>query len=256
MAEKATKNIYQKLMQARIDFSKKKIDPSGYNRHLDFDYLELKDIVPVANKVFQDNGLMLITTFDDGFATGAVVDTDNPEGPSVLFRIAYRQSDADSRLKSNSPIQICGQNVTYLRRYLYQLALDIVVTDEVDIDTDDTPVVKPAVVATPKVKTTPKEEKKTTAKVVVSSPKKAPATPAERQEIKKELTGSDGPADDLQIKTLNALIMRWVNTVPADKETATAIMVQTNSFTKCTRKDAEELINVINKKIADAEKKE
>ena len=50
MAEKEKKNIFQKLMQARIDFAKKNIQPSGYNAHLNFDYLELKDIIPVANK--------------------------------------------------------------------------------------------------------------------------------------------------------------------------------------------------------------
>ena len=254
----AEKNIYQKLMQARIDFAKKKIEPSGYNAHLNFDYLELKDIVPVANKVFQENGIMLITTFDENFAMGAVVDMDNPEGQSVIFRISYKQMENDSRLKGNSPIQICGQNVTYLRRYIYQLALDIVVRDEVDADADETPVVKPAVTATPKkeVKEEAKEKaKKSTAKVVVSSASKAPVSTEKRAEIKKELTSVDGKADDLQVKTLNALAMRWVNAVPEDKETATNVMVKTNGFSDMSRKEADELIDFINGRIKAKENK-
>ena len=93
------------------------------------------------------------------------------------------------------------------------------------------------------------------AKVVVSSEKKAPPTPEKRAEIKKELTAADGKADELQLQTLKALMMRWVNEVPSDKEMATAIMVKTNAFETCTRKDAEELIDVINKKIAEGTKK-
>lgn len=253
----AEKNIYQKLMQARIDFSKKKIEPSGYNAHLNFDYLELKDIVPVANNVFQENGLILLTTFNEQGCLGRVVDTDD-EKHFLSFEVSYAQADNDSRLKGNSPIQICGQNITYLRRYMYQIVLDIVVRDEVDADADETPVVKPAVTATPKkeVKEEAKEKaKKSTAKVVVSSEKKAPVSAEKRSEIKKDLTAADGKADDLQVKTLNALAMRWVNAVPEDKETATNVMVKTNGFSDMSRKEADELIDFINGRINAKENK-
>lgn len=274
MAEEKKKNIYQKLMQARIDFAKKNVQPSGYNAHLNFDYLELKDIVPVANKVMQDNGIMLITTFDGVGCHGRVMDMDDPESDFINFNIPYEKSDADARAKVNSPIQILGGDVTYLRRYIWLLVLDIVVADEVDADYDESPVVKPAVKATPKktaskpeVKTVPKVEAKREtkvtvkaekpapkAKVVVTPEKKTPVTAAKRAEIKKDLTDVDGKADDLQVKTLKALIMRWVNEVPSDKEMATAIMVKTNAFDTCTRKEAEELIDAINKKIKEGKK--
>lgn len=257
MAEEK-KNIYQRLMQARIEFAKKKIEPSGYNAHLNFDYLELKDIVPVAHEVMQKNGIMLITTFVDGVCLGQVVDLWGDE-ETIDFVIPLPDPTKDAeRLKLNV-VAMTGAQVTYLRRYMLMLVLDIVINDEIDADDNETPVVKPAVKSTPKKeeKVTVKAEKKTpTAKVVVSSEKKAPVSTEKRAEIKKELTDADGKADELQIQTLNALMMRWVNEVPADKEMATAIMVKTNAFANCTRKDADELIDKINKMIEQGKNKE
>ena len=258
MAEEKKKNIYQRLMQARIDFAKKNIQPSGYNAHLNFDYLELKDIIPVANKVMQENNIMLVTKFIGGECFGYVMDLLGDESP-IEFSIPHFHCTDPNRLKVNSEIQLLGMEVTYLRRYMYQLVLDIIIQDEIDADDDESPVVKPAVKSTPN-KPEKKAEKKAEkpavkAKVVVSSEKKAPPTPEKRAEIKKELTAADGKADELQLQTLKALMMRWVNEVPSDKEMATAIMVKTNAFETCTRKDAEELIDVINKKIAEGTKK-
>lgn len=259
MAEEKKKNIYQRLMQARIDFAKKNIQPSGYNAHLNFDYLELKDIIPVANKVMQDNNIMLIVDFTSVECVGKVIDLGCEEEP-IVFSIPLPDPTKDAeRLKLNV-VAMTGAQVTYLRRYMYMLVLDITINDEVDADGDETPVVKPAVKSTPN-KSEKKPEKKAEkpavkAKVVVSSEKKAPPTPEKRAEIKKELTAADGKADELQLQTLKALMMRWVNEVPSDKEMATAIMVKTNAFETCTRKDAEELIDVINKKIAEGTKKE
>lgn len=259
MAEEKKKNIYQRLMQARIDFAKKNIQPSGYNAHLNFDYLELKDIIPVANKVMQDNNIMLIVDFTSVECVGKVIDLCGEEEP-ITFSIPLPDPAKDAeRLKLNV-VAMTGAQVTYLRRYMYMLVLDITINDEVDADGDETPVVKPAVKSTPN-KSEKKPEKKAEkpavkAKVVVSSEKKVPPTPEKRAEIKKELTAADGKADELQLQTLKALMMRWVNEVPSDKEMATAIMVKTNAFETCTRKDAEELIDVINKKIAEGTKKE
>lgn len=252
MAEKTTKNIYQKLMQARIDFSKKNISTSGYNQHLDFDYLELKDIVPVANQVFQSNGLVLITTFDENGCVGTLMDTDNTES-SIKFTIAYRQPEADNRARNTSAIQICGQNITYLRRYMYLLVLDIIVSDEIDSDhEDEAPAVVPAVKATPKAKSEPKTEKKSTAKVVAS---KASATSEERKEIKKELTDSDAEATKLQVDALKTKMLHWVSLDPDKKPEATKILVATNGFANCTKKEADELLTDITKKIEALEAK-
>lgn len=252
MAETKKKNIFQKLMQARIDFAKKNIQPSGYNAHLNFDYLELKDIIPVANKVMQDNGIMLMVTFNSTECIGRVIDIDDGDN-LIEFYIPYPDPIKDAeRLKLNA-VAMTGAQVTYLRRYMYMLVLDITINDEVDADGEETPVVKPSVKSTPK-KSEPKAEKPAVkAKVVVSSEKKTPASPEKRAEIKKELTDADGQADELQVQTLKAIMLRWVNAIPTDKPEATELLVKTNGFTKCSRKEADELIDMINGKISKAE---
>lgn len=266
MAEKEKKNVYQKLMQARLDFAKKNIQPSGYNVHLNFDYLELKDIVPVANKIMMDNGIMLNISFEEGMCVGRVVSLDD-SNDCILFHIPCPDPIKDAeRLKLNV-VAMTGAQVTYLRRYMVMLVLDICINDEVDADDDESPVVKPEVKSTPNktetksapktaAKTTPKAEKPVAkAKAAAPVAKKTPATPEKRATIKKELTNADGKADELQINTLKAITMRWVNTCPADKEKATNLLVSTNGFANCTRSEADELIDRINKTIKEAEEK-
>lgn len=257
MAEEEKKNIYQRLMQARIDFAKKKIQPSGYNAHLDFDYLELKDIIPVANKAMQDNGIMLITTFIEGACVGHVIDLLGKE-EGIVFTIPLPDPTKDAeRLKLNV-VAMTGAQVTYLRRYMYMLVLDITINDEVDADGDETPVVKPAVKSTPKTeekkavsKPAPKAEEKPKVKVSVSASKKTPV--AKREEIKKELTDSGAKADELQINSLKAIMLRWVAADPEAKKEATEILVRTNGFANCTKKEADELLTMITKKIDEKE---
>ena len=250
MAEE--KNIYQRLMQARIDFAKKNIEPSGYNSHLNFDYLELKDIVPVANKVCADNKIMLITSFTETECVGRVHDLLGKEEP-IYISIPLPDPTKDAERVKLNVAAMTGSYVTYMRRYMLMLVLDICINDEVDADGEETPVVKPAVKSTPK-KSEPKAEKPAVkGKVVVSSEKKSPATPEKRAEIKKELTNADGQATDLQVQTLKAIMMRWVNVCPSDKEKATELLVKTNGFATCTKTEADELIDMINGKIAEGE---
>lgn len=257
MAEE--KNIYQRLMQARLDFAKKNIEPSGYNAHLNFDYLELKDIVPVANKVFADNKIMLITSFTETECVGIVHDLLGKEEP-IYISIPLPDPTKDAERMKLNVAAMTGSYVTYMRRYMLMLVLDICINDEVDADDKDTPVVAPAEKATPKKEKVGASEEKPTVKPTVkakvnvaSAEKKAPVTAAKRTEIKKELTDADGKADELQVQTLKALAMRWVNACPDDKQVASEILVKTNGFNDVTRKEADALIDMINKKIEDAE---
>ena len=241
------KNVYQRLMQARVDFASEDIKPTGYNSHLDFDYFELKDIVPAANKVMLQNGLMLMTSFTTEGCNGQVINIDEPDGAKIQFDIPYQRAESDPRAKVNSPIQILGGDLTYMRRYMWMLVLDIVERDIVDADTEKKPVVAPAVKSTPKT-TAPKTESKP--KVTVKVPQ-APAT-EKRSEIKKELTNSEGKADALQVKKLKELAKQWAETIPENKDIITQLLVKTNGFADCTKKEADEYIEKINNVIAKA----
>lgn len=229
-----TMSVYQKLVAARVEFGNANIQPSGYNAHADFEYLELKDIVPVANKVFEKYGLLFMTTFTDGKAIGDVVDV--VTGEKITFEVPHIRIGDSAKFVTNE-IQKLGAEITYIRRYLYMLVLDIVIADEVDAQKED---------EAPKVKSVKAEDNKESVKVKKPSAteaKKTPATPTERAEIKKDVVKADAKADELQIGKLKQLVWDIVKANPDKKAEFTEMMIKTNGFTECTKKDADKLID-------------
>ena len=47
-------NVFEKILRARIMFAEANPKKSGLNRHQEFKYFELSDIVPVKNKIFAE----------------------------------------------------------------------------------------------------------------------------------------------------------------------------------------------------------
>lgn len=235
--------IYQKLRNARREFLQRGVQASGYNGHADFDYFELKDIIPVANEVFDEQGLFLFVSFENNECVGRLVDLED-ENAMLRFTLPHTKIAEPAKFRMNE-MQALGAETTYLRRYMYLVVLDIIQSDEIDYrKKDEAPAVKPEKKSTPKTKKEP--EKKVETKVVASS---KPKTDEERAEIKKELTNADGKADELQIAKLKQLAMKWANLDDKAHEKATALMVQTNGFADCSRRDAEVLIDKISKAI-------
>ena len=251
-------NVRRKLIIARNLFLAENVKPSGYNGYADFDYFELSDIVPVANRIFEKVGLMLWVSFRDGVCEGRLDNLDKDED-WLLFTIPQVHLAEPSKYRM-SELQALGSEITYIRRYMYMIVLDIVQADEIDaVKHDEAPKVKPAVTATPAKATAPKAtpaptEKTTGVKVSVKAASKgnAPATPAERSEIKKELTNANGKADELQINKLKELVATWVEKIPENKEIVTELLLKTNGFKDCTKTEADEYINKINRVIAAA----
>jgi len=171
-------NIYGKLAVARARFLEAPVKKSGINRYAEFNYFELEDIVPVANNIFIDLGLTLIDNITFEKATATLVNVDNPD-EVIVFEVPAKDPAIENGTKM-SAIQGLGAYVTYQRRYLYQLVLDIVEADPVDktIGKEDTDSKKEA----------PKSNK--------------PATPEKREEAKKELIDEGGKATDVQVKSI------------------------------------------------------
>lgn len=165
----------QKLLKARVMFLESGAKKSGMNTEIEFLYFELKDIVPVATAIFSEVGLVPVVWMDKEMAYMDMINTDDRED-KVTFSIPLAQWTGN---RAVNPIQVVGATVTYYRRYLYQIALDIVEADEIDS--------KPQ-------------------KALVEEPEKEaprpPATPQERTEIKAELTAPEGQADALQLTQL------------------------------------------------------
>ena len=170
-------NVYGKLSEARKRFLETPVDKSGVNRYAEFKYFELEDIVPVSIDIFGELGLVLIENVTFENATATLVNVDNPD-ETITFNAPAKDCNIEDGTKM-SAIQGLGAYVTYMRRYLYMLVLDIVEADPIDKN-----IAKPS-----EDSPTPKKSNK-------------PATPAERAEAKEELIDADGTATDTQIKSI------------------------------------------------------
>lgn len=185
-----SKNVYQKLSEARAEFLKAPVKKSGVNRFAEFKYFELEDIVPVATNIFEKLGLTFTTTIDNNMFVGTLYDNDNPNTidgvitfsiPMIPLTVTDKNGEIKAPAGMNS-IQALGASITYMRRYLYMLCLDIVEADAFDATSG---------------KTDPD-----TVKDKAPKKSKRPATPAERAEVKEELINQDGEATNTQIKAI------------------------------------------------------
>lgn len=228
-----TQNVYQKLIEAREKFLGSEVNQSGKNMQLSFKYFELKDIVPTVTHIFKEVGLLGITRFTDTIATLTIVNTDNPE-EVIDFPVPFNQiqpivSNAGKQVTND--MQALGSSITYMRRYLYLIAMDICVNDDIE----------------------PTIDKNTNNQGAVAE-KKIPATPEQRKEVKEELTASADKATDLQIKGLKTVLAKLKKADPTKEEFVANIAVQTSAFTNISKSDCEVLIQKITKMLEDKEK--
>lgn len=213
--------VHQKLAEARIRFLESGAKKSGVNTHAEFTYFELKDIVPAASKIFDDLGLLFVTTFTDGKARGILFNTDREaEATEVTFPTRSIAEPAKFRMNE---VQGLGAEITYMRRYLYMLILDIVEADE--IDAADLP-----------GEEKPPEPAKKPAKT------SRPAAADERSVITANLTAPDEPASELQINGLRSALSELLKAAPEQEDFIQTVMEKTDCLRQVTKKQCEELI--------------
>lgn len=223
-------NVRQKLAKARLYFLNQKVTKSGKNMHLEFKYFELEDIVPPAIRIFARVGLTTNVEFTDTAAVMNVFNTDNSDEAPIPFTVPYREVKpiiSNQGKEVTNPMQALGSSITYLRRYLWMAVLDITEPDDVDANlgsddsTEDTnEFAEEAAAAAPA-----KKEKKG---------KKAPATVAEREEAKKELTSADGAASEEQVADLKELCKELMDKDEDQEEFVQQIAMKTDGFTNIT----------------------
>ena len=221
-ATPATKNVYQKLLEARVLFMEEDVKKSGKNMKMSYKYFELQDIVPVATPIFQQVGLLPAVTFSADEAIMTIFNVDCPSD-HIQFSSPMREIEPIISSKTGgevvNAIQRLGSVETYQRRYLYMIALDIVEADSIEPQTGDNP---------------PPAPKPT-----------APATPQQRQEVTKNLTAPDGNATELQIKGLKAALAKLREADPTKEDFITQVAVQTNGLTEISKADCEKLVQAI-----------
>ena len=144
-------SVYAKLQKARIKLQGTKLTKSGKNKFAGYEYFELSDFLPAIQEICNEVGLCGVVTFQPTMAYLTIFDTET-EGA-----IVFSSPMSTAALKGCHEVQNLGAVQTYLRRYLWTSAFEIVEHDALDATISNDPP-KPA--PKPVAKEEPKEEPK------------------------------------------------------------------------------------------------
>lgn len=138
--------VYAKLQQARIKLQGRKLTKSGKNKFAGYEYFELGDFLPAIQEICNELGLCGVVTYTETAAFLNIYDTTNSEC------VVFSSPMSTAELKGCHPVQNLGAVQTYLRRYLWTNAFEIVEHDALDATTAVEPKAMPKPVAKPEVK--------------------------------------------------------------------------------------------------------
>ena len=201
----STLNLRQKLARIRVEFSKSNIKKSGENKYVGFKYFELCDIVPTALELFAKYDVTLDFNMTDTHVEGHLYDNSNTETEPITFTFPKREF---SPMKGMNAIQALGSEITYYRRYLYNIALDIVENDIIDsLDNSGKNTTKTG---------------QNTAKTTVNT--------------------NNNYANKQQIDELKMAIKALIDAKPEHEEEMKKIAAQTNRFTNITKNQCADLM--------------
>lgn len=228
MAEEK-RNIVEKVILARQDFLAERVQKSGIHngsRMFQFKYYELQDIVPVATKIFSKYGLLFMVDISEDKAIGTFIDNESDD--KLTFNIPFFiWKEFPTGMNA---VQALGAQVTYYRRYLYMVALDIVEQDQID-SLPDSPL-----------------------RALAPQTKRRPATPEQRAELKAELTNAEGQVSELQIKSLKQALKTLKEKAPDKKDYIKQLLTETNNLKKVSKSACENYMTQIIKILQEREK--
>ena len=120
-------SVYLKLQEVREELSKLNLKKTGENKFSKYKYYELGDILPAITKLCREHKLCNVIKFTEDVAELIVVDSDKPDS-----QVSFTSTVAAAEMKGVQAIQRLGAEQTYLRRYLYMNAFEIVENDVID----------------------------------------------------------------------------------------------------------------------------
>jgi hypothetical protein len=120
-------NVYEKLQNCRCELQRMNIKKTGQNKYAGYEYYELGDFLPHINDLMLKYKLCSYIIFDAGIAQLVILNVEKPDE-----NIIYTTPTAEANLKGCHPVQNLGAVQTYLRRYLYTNAFEIVEHDALD----------------------------------------------------------------------------------------------------------------------------
>jgi hypothetical protein len=148
--------IYAKLQKARLMLQAMPLTKSGKNKFAGYDYFELSDFMPAIQDICGKVGLCGMVSYTHDNAYLVIQDTE-AEG-----QVTFTAPMSTAALKGCHEVQNLGAVISYLRRYLWSTAFELVEHDALDATTGSD-AGKPVTKAEPKVE--PKAAPKPPAKV-------------------------------------------------------------------------------------------
>ena len=119
--------VYKKLQAARLQLVNSGIKKTGHNTYGGWFYYELGDFIPTVHKIFDEIGLCGVVTFEE---TATLTIHNSDDGSFIEFATPIVYAEA----AKGQPIQMLGSTHTYLRRYLWLMAMELVEADVVDAE--------------------------------------------------------------------------------------------------------------------------
>lgn len=225
----STMNVFQKLQLARVRFLDAGVDKSGKHMKLEYKYFELADIVPQAERIFQEIGIAMIPVIYGDKAIARVFNADKCD-EFIEFIAPYTPIApivSNSGNMVTNEMQATGSSITYIRRYLWQLVLDIVECDSIDSG---------------------ELEAKTAAQTKVT---KKPVSAEKRKEIKAEMTNAPaGAASAEKVTELKGLLKKLLSTDSEQESFVQTIAMKTEGFNKIKADQCDALIEGVNNMLA------
>lgn len=123
-------NVLEKLNTVRTEFAKSEHRKSGNNKYAGYEYFELKDFLPEVLTLFAKNGLCGIFSAANGVASLDVFNIEKPDE-----KIVFTCPLGSANLKACHEIQNIGACITYTRRYLWGLVVELIENDALDATT-------------------------------------------------------------------------------------------------------------------------
>lgn len=147
-------SVYKKLQEARVKLHSTQLNKSGENKYAKFKYFELGDFIPQVTEIFNKVGLCGVVSFTQDTAYLTVHETEGDGYITFTTPLVY------ASVEKTQPIQNLGSTHTYIRRYLWLMAMEIVENDVVDSVEPKAPVKVEASKVAPKAepKVEPKKE--------------------------------------------------------------------------------------------------
>ncbi|MDE3021940.1 MAG: ERF family protein [Pseudomonadota bacterium] len=120
-------SVYKKLMSARLELQSRKLNKSGLNKFAGYSYFELSDFLPTVQEIFAKHELCGVISYGKEEARLTIVDMGENGGS-----IEVTSPMSEAALKGCHPVQNLGAVQTYIRRYLWVTAMEIVEHDALD----------------------------------------------------------------------------------------------------------------------------